>query len=78
LNCKHVLREVSEYLDGELTQEFQNELERHLKGCEHCRTMLDQVRMTIDIFCDKQKIELPKDMSERLHRAVKRRLDARQ
>ncbi len=71
------MHEVSEYLDGELTTEMKQELERHFTGCKHCRAVLDQVRKTIDIFCDNQKIELPPEISSRLHEAVKRKLGAR-
>lgn len=78
MNCNKVMSELSEYLDGELTPELKGELERHMEGCKHCRTVLDQVRMTIDILCDKQRIELPPDISSRLHQAVKRRLGPRQ
>lgn len=76
MNCNQVMREISEYLDGELTPDMKRQIERHLEGCGHCRTVLDQVRMTIDIFCDQQKVELPQDISARLHQAVKRRLSA--
>jgi anti-sigma factor RsiW len=68
------MRELSEYLDGELTPELKDEIQGHLAGCKHCSTVFDQVRMTIDIFCDEQKVELPADVSARLHKAVKRRL----
>jgi anti-sigma factor RsiW len=78
VNCNQVMREISEYLDGELTPEMKGEIERHLAGCGHCRTVLDQVRMTIDIFCDQQKITLSPEISARLHQAVKRRLSAQQ
>ena len=74
MNCKAVIREVSDYIDGELSLSARQELERHLEDCEHCKMVVDQTRVTVDVFCDSQPVELPADVKSRLHDALRRKL----
>jgi anti-sigma factor RsiW len=76
LNCKGVIREISDYLDGELAPSVRQELERHLDDCKDCRIVVDQTRLTIEIFCDKQRVELPSDVRSRLHEALRKKVNA--
>ena len=50
------------------------ELERHLEHCEDCKMVVDQTRLTVDIFCDSKPIELTSDVKSRLHDALRRKL----
>jgi anti-sigma factor RsiW len=74
LNCKGVILEVSNYLDGELELSVRQELERHLEHCGECKMVVDQTRMTVNVFCDSKPIELPADVKSRLHDALRRKL----
>jgi len=74
LNCKTVIREISNYLDGDLELSAKQELERHLEHCDDCRMTLDQTRLTVDVFCDDEPVELPADVKSRLHEALRRKL----
>ena len=76
MNCKGVIREISDYLDGELAPSVRQELERHLDDCKDCRIVVDQTRLTIEIFCDKQRVELPSDVRSRLHEALRKKVNA--
>ena len=40
---------LSEYLDGELTPDEQDAIERHLAGCDACTIYLEQMRQTIEL-----------------------------
>jgi anti-sigma factor RsiW len=73
LNCKSVIRELSNYLDGELEQAVKQELEQHLEHCEDCKMVVDQTKLTVDIFCDSEPIELPAGVQSRLHNALRRK-----
>jgi anti-sigma factor RsiW len=75
LNCKSVIQELSSYIDGELDPVVQQELERHLADCEECKMVVDQTKMTVDIFCDEELVELPKDVRSRLHEALRRKIN---
>lgn len=76
MNCKSVIREVSNYLDGELESSVRQELERHLGDCDDCRLVVDQTKLTIEVFCDQQSVELPSDVRSRLHDALRKRIKA--
>ena len=76
MNCKGVVREISNYLDGELEPSLRRELKQHLDDCEDCRLVVDQTKLTVEIFCDKQPVELPSDVRTRLHDALRKKLKA--
>jgi len=74
LNCDGVIREISNYIDGDLDAAMKQELERHLDHCEDCAMVVNQTKMTVEIFCDSQPVELPTDVRSRLHDALQRKL----
>jgi anti-sigma factor RsiW len=41
IGCEHVIREISNYIDGEITLELRARLEEHIRGCKHCAAVLD-------------------------------------
>jgi hypothetical protein len=49
------------------------ELEQHLALCEECKIIVDQTKMTVQIFCDSQPVELPKDVGARLRDALRKK-----
>jgi anti-sigma factor (TIGR02949 family) len=74
LNCKEVIRELSNFLDGEMDASLVAEVERHLSHCEHCQLVVDTTRRTIQLFCNSQPAELPEDVRGRLHAALEKKL----
>ena len=73
MNCKGVIREISNYIDGDLDPVVKQELERHLAHCEDCTMIVDQTRKSIEILCDSRPIALPSDVRTRLHTALRRK-----
>ncbi len=71
MNCKGVIRELSNYIDGDLDPVVKQELERHLEHCEDCTMIVDQTKKTIEILCDSQPVTLPTDVRSRLHAALR-------
>ena len=74
MNCKGVIRELSNYIDGALDPVVVQELERHLGHCEDCKMLLDQTRKTIEVFCGSKRVELPSAVRTRIHAALKLRM----
>jgi anti-sigma factor RsiW len=74
LNCAGVIREISNYLDGELELAVKQDLERHLADCEECKMVVDQTKLTVEIFCDSKPVALPADVKSRLHEALRRKV----
>jgi anti-sigma factor RsiW len=74
LNCQGVIREISNYMDGELELPERQDLERHLEHCEECNLVVNQTRLTVKVFCDEKEVELPGEVKKRLHEALRRKL----
>ena len=74
MNCKGVIREISNYIDGALAPAETQELERHLAHCEDCKMIVDQTKLTVDVFCDSEPVELSPDVKSRLHQALRRKI----
>ena len=74
MNCKGVIREISDYIDGELDLTLRQELERHLEHCEDCTLILDQTRKSIEILCDSEPIPLSPEVQSRLRAALREKL----
>jgi anti-sigma factor RsiW len=72
-----MIRELSDYLNGELDASARAELERHLADCEDCRLVVDTTKKTIQIFCNSEPVPLPEDVRTRLHAALEKRLRPR-
>jgi anti-sigma factor RsiW len=73
LNCKGVIHGISNYIDGALDPDVKQELERHLGHCEDCKLVVDQTKLTVEVFCDSEPVELPGDVKSRLHEALRRK-----
>ena len=74
MNCEGVIREISDYIDGALEPAAKLELERHLEHCEDCMVVVDQTKLTVEVFCDSEPVELPVDVKSRLHEALRRKI----
>jgi anti-sigma factor RsiW len=74
LNCDGVIHEISNYIDGELTAAIKQELENHLAECKECTLVVHQTRLTVELFCDCEVVELPADVRSRLHDALQRKI----
>lgn len=70
-DCRHLLGELSEYVDGELNSELCGELERHLADCEDCRIVVDTLKKTIYLVHASTGSEtVPEDVRERLYKCL--------
>ena len=67
IECKHVWDYISDYIDGSLSAETKDLVQRHLENCEICSAILDSTRNIVVLTTDDQVFELPLGFSERLH-----------
>jgi len=70
IDCKHVWNYISEYLDGTLSGETRDTVQKHLDHCEICSAILDSTRNLIILTADDRVFELPVGFSERLHARI--------
>ncbi len=67
MNCLDILRNMSDYIDGELDAEFCKEIEAHIRSCPDCKIVVDTLKKTLQLYrISGQEITLPKDVRERL------------
>ncbi|MCL6480999.1 MAG: zf-HC2 domain-containing protein [Firmicutes bacterium] len=74
MDCRTVIRELSEYLDGELDRTLLAEVERHLAHCQDCRVVVNTTKKTIEFYCNSAPLPLPEEVRQRLHAALRTRL----
>src|SRR2546429_1898728 len=46
-DCRNIRRELSAYLDGELTPPQRTEVETHLESCAHCQQELNEMKTLV-------------------------------
>ncbi len=72
VNCERLLGSLSEYIDGELSAELCQEIEKHLAGCDNCRIVLNTTKRTIDLVRPEvdSPASLPDEVRERLFKRL--------
>lgn len=68
-DCRHLLSDLSDYLDGEAAAEVCAEIERHLAECIDCRAVVDTLRKTIYLYHTLPQPSLSQDARTRLFAA---------
>ena len=66
LDCRRVLAELSNYLDGEVSPEVMQALEEHLAKCRRCSLVYNTTRKTLTIVSEVEPLEVPLEASARL------------
>jgi hypothetical protein len=66
VSCVEVWREISGFIDGDVSPELKARIELHLKNCAHCRAVLDGTRNTVRLLTDGEWFPLPDGFGERL------------
>ena len=69
-NCRHMLGDLSEYLDGEASEELCAEIEQHMVHCEDCRIVVDTLGKTVSLYRDMPQPTLSAGARERLYRSL--------
>ncbi|MBI4479970.1 MAG: zf-HC2 domain-containing protein [Acidobacteria bacterium] len=66
IRCEDVLREISNYLDQDVTPELRRQVEEHLSVCDHCYVLVSTTRKTLSLVAGSQVFEIPTAVSQRL------------
>jgi DcmR-like sensory protein/putative zinc finger protein len=75
LKCEEVWREISNYLDADVSPELRCRLEAHYQGCRHCTAVLDGTRNIVRLSADGRLLDLPQGFGERLYSRLTAHLD---
>lgn len=66
VNCEHVWREISNYLEGDIEASVRSRMDEHLQTCSACRSLLEGTRNVIQLYSDERMIEVPSGFGSRL------------
>src|ERR1700747_2144340 len=66
VNCEHVWKEISNYIEGDVDPALRSAMEAHFKECKHCTAVLDGTRNLVKLYGDDRMFELPAVFSQRL------------
>jgi Putative zinc-finger len=66
ISCLEVIRELSNYLDKDVTPGLREQIVAHLPGCSHCTAVYDGLRNTTKLIGDGRSFDLPAGFSQRL------------
>ncbi len=72
MKCQEMLKELSEYIDGELDPRLCEQLEKHMKDCDPCLVFVNTLKKTISLFKYAASEPLPKEVHLRLHDFLKK------
>ena len=70
ISCRAVVREISDYVDGELAPELRARIEKHFEKCSHCTAVLDGTRNVMRIVGDGEIFPLPTHFAARLRQRL--------
>ena len=70
LSCEEVWREISDYIDGDVTPGTRRLLEAHFAQCRHCAALVDSVHNVVVLVADERVFTLPAGFSERLRQRL--------
>ena len=73
INCREVWREISNYLEGDLSPDLRRRMEEHFKICKHCVAVLDGTRNIVKIVGCGEAFEVPAGFGERLRKRLEER-----
>ena len=71
IECKDLLKQLSNYIEGDIPPTLMAELESHVKSCENCRIVLDTTRKTISLYhCHASDQKAPGEVVEHLYHTL--------
>ena len=75
ISCHEVWREISNYIENDVSPQLRRKLERHFAQCKHCAAVLDGAHNVIMLIGDGRTFTLPAGFSQRLHDKLKKEME---
>ena len=72
ISCVEVWRQVSDYLDDEISAEMRERMKAHFKACAHCTAVLDGTRNVVELVGDGRVFQMPDGFSKRLYKKLQK------
>ncbi len=71
IDCSQIIAQLSDYLDGEVSPETRQMVEKHLAKCHRCSLVYSTTRQTLRIVTDCGAFAIPVAVGTRLHARMK-------
>ena len=70
--CKSLLESLSDYIDGTLSEELCEEIQRHIAECQDCHIVVDTLRKTVYLYhaTASKPATVPPNVRDRLFRSL--------
>jgi len=72
ISCVEVWREISNYLDQDISPAVRERMEAHFKLCAHCTAVLDGTRNVLGLVGDGRVFQMPDGFSKRLQERIQK------
>ncbi len=72
ISCVEVWKEISNYLDEEISPEMRERMEAHFKVCTHCSAVLDGMRNVVGLVADGRLFQMPEGFNKRLYKKIQK------
>jgi hypothetical protein len=66
ISCLEVWREISNYIDAEVSPDLRARMEAHFTACDHCKAIVDGAQNVVQIVADDRAFDLPPTVGKRL------------
>jgi hypothetical protein len=76
LTCEQLLRDASEYVDGQLSADRKRVFDAHAAACAPCMSVLNGLRNVVQLVSSPEAFELPAGFSQRLYSKLDEHLGA--
>ncbi len=75
VTCEDVWREISNYIEGDVTPELRCAVEEHLRDCRPCTAVHQGAENLIRLVGDPRAFQVPTEFSERLYRRLQQEIE---
>ena len=72
ISCLEVWREISNYLEEEISSEMRERMEAHFRNCAHCSAVLDGTRNVVGLVGDGRLYQMPEGFNKRLYKKIQK------
>ncbi|MBI4537403.1 MAG: zf-HC2 domain-containing protein [candidate division NC10 bacterium] len=72
MTCRELFERLSEYVDGELSQEICEEIRKHMDGCDPCVAFANTLKKTADLCHRLPSQSMPADVAANLQAFLSR------
>ncbi len=67
MTCRELFERLSEYVDGELSEEMCREIRQHMQDCDPCVAFANTLKKTADLCRRLPEQPLPAEVAANLH-----------